>query len=176
MESNIYLLMIVFCIVVFTVIIYSFTNEKDWNLNKKPTFIESLYIVCVNISTIGYGDIYPISTFGRIILSSIHFIMLFNILYVFESLIKQNHEQNIIYTIIKNIVIILASVIVLLLFTNNNDWHFPVNTDKKDVKTMTYFVQTSLTTCGLGDIYPKTEKSKAIVLILPIIVLLSIIN
>jgi len=64
---------------------------------------------------------------------------------------------------------------VFVYFTKNNEWVFPLNSDTNNYETMLYFTQTTLTTCGYGDIYPTTQKTKIMTILMHFIIMLELI-
>lgn len=58
------LLWIVAIIIVITIAIYFFENKNNVSFRG---FFDSLWFLLVTISTVGYGDIYPITTAGRVL-------------------------------------------------------------------------------------------------------------
>lgn len=84
--------------------------------------------------------------------------------------------------IFKNIIII--SIIIIFIFTilmynfDYNHWNGITKEDDKENKLINrlYFVMSTLSTTGYGDVTPKTKKMKIIVMIFQFILLISLIS
>lgn len=147
------------------------TNEQDWGINdgKQLSIIDYLYITFSNISTVGYGDYLPVTTKSRVIISIIHIVILLNLATYFFN------TNEIVARFLKIACIETIFLIIFIFFTNKSEWHFNNKEDSNSIGTMIYFIQTTLTTCGYGDIYPTTHKTKILAILMQIMIIFNII-
>lgn len=55
---------------IFALIYVKFTDIKEWNIGvtqDKMTFYDAVHFSIVTLATVGYGDIYPITTKARVL-------------------------------------------------------------------------------------------------------------
>ena len=91
-----------FCIVIILLLIFSIlntiiTNHKDWGGHNRPKkddkFPERLfnmfYFSSTTLSTVGYGDIYPVSVKAKILVLIQHLILISKVLYLLIRGIKK---------------------------------------------------------------------------------------
>jgi hypothetical protein len=146
------------------------TDERDWGMEGKTmSVIDYIYIAFSNISTVGYGDYLPITTKSRFIISAIHVIILLNLATYFYN------PKDILARFVKIGFIELVFLTIFLLFTNKEEWYFNHKGDTNSIGTMIYFIQTTLTTCGYGDIYPVTHKTKILAILMQMLIIFNII-
>ena len=92
------------CILLITVLNYAalllFSLEKEIlvinNLSTTSSFIDCLYFIVVTISTLGYGDMYPISPLAKILVVSVMFILLFvlnSVIALSETIIQSKYSK-----------------------------------------------------------------------------------
>jgi hypothetical protein len=148
-----------------------FTDEHDWGIidGKQLSIIDYLYITFSNISTVGYGDYLPVTTKSRIIISAIHIVILLNIATYFFN------TNEILARFLKIASIETIFLTIFIFFTNKNEWHFNNKEDSNSIGTMIYFIQTTLTTCGYGDIYPTSHKTKILAIFMQMMIIFNII-
>lgn len=56
--------------IIFALIYVKFTDIKEWNIGATQhsmTFYDSVHFSIVTLATVGYGDIYPITTKARVL-------------------------------------------------------------------------------------------------------------
>ena len=164
----------VFLVVVF-LSIHLFTNHVDWNSKKPLSLTDKFYITTSNVSTVGYGDFLPVTKRSRFLVSCIHFIILIQLTMILGCVSCDNVLTVLPMRILKIIMIQTFFSFVFVYFTKNNEWVFPLNSDTNNYETMLYFTQTTLTTCGYGDIYPTTQKTKIMTILMHFIIMLELI-
>ena len=146
------------------------TDERDWGMEGKTmSAIDYVYIAFSNISTVGYGDYLPVTTKSRFIISTIHIIILLNLATLFYN------PKEILARFVKIVLIEFVFLVIFLLFTTKDDWYFNHKDDTNSIGTMIYFIQTTLTTCGYGDIYPVTHKTKFLAIIMQMLIIFNVI-
>lgn len=164
-------------ILVFTLNIYN-TQKSDWNThdNRKLSFLDSLYLCLTSFATMGFGDITPSSKKSKIIILLLQAFIIFEIL-----LLNQNmNNGKINYTILKKVsyIYILLGIFTtyFYIFTKKEDWQYTSKDSQHDFFNIFYFTNTSFTSCGYGDIYPKTNYAKIPVMFLQVILIFQLIS
>jgi hypothetical protein len=157
-------------ILVIVLIMKFLTDEHDWGVvGKKLSIIDYIYITFSNVSTVGYGDYLPVTTKSRFIISTIHIVILLNLATLFFN------PNEILARLFKVILIEIVFLTIFIFFTDKSEWYFNREGDSNSVGTMIYFIQTTLTTCGYGDIYPVTNKTKLLAIMMQTMIILNII-
>jgi len=62
--------------------IYSSLPSETFNIKRKLSFIDALYFATITHTTVGFGDIYPITTSGRVF-TMVHALLIFTSLAIF---------------------------------------------------------------------------------------------
>jgi len=57
-------------------ILYTLLPKKTFNVEKQLGFIEALYFSTTTHTTLGFGDIYPVTTYGRVCIM-LHTLLIF---------------------------------------------------------------------------------------------------
>lgn len=157
-------------IVVFSMLIFLNTSATDWNVDRDLTFFDCVYLCLTSLSSVGYGDITPVSNKAKYILIALQGMMLIEILSVIEFL--KNDLFNATFYI--RSAGIFASIFVMAVYftlmTDNSDWNLS-NNNSVNLLDMTYFSTTTVTTCGYGDISPLTQKARIPVMIVQLLVI-----
>jgi hypothetical protein len=65
---------------VFTIVYYNM-NQAAFNIKKKLSFFEAAYFSIISHTTLGYGDIYPVSIMSRLFVI-IHVLLVFFLLLI----------------------------------------------------------------------------------------------
>jgi hypothetical protein len=164
----------VFLALVF-VSIHLFTNHGDWNSKKPLSLTDKFYITTSNVSTVGYGDFLPVTKRSRYLVSWIHFIILIQLTMILGGVSRENVLSVLPKRVLKIVMIQTFFSFVFVYLTKNNEWVFPLNSDTNNYETMLYFTQTTFTTCGYGDIYPTTQKTKIMTMLMHFIIMLELI-
>lgn len=66
-------------VIAFATVFYSFNNLYPHTFSSKLTILDSLYFSLITVSTVGYGDITPVSTLAKLLVMSE---ILFGLLYI----------------------------------------------------------------------------------------------
>ena len=61
-------------------------------------------------------------------------------------------------------------------FTSKEDWQYTSTDTEHNFFNLFYFTNTSLTSCGYGDIYPKTNNAKIPVMVLQTILIFQVLS
>jgi hypothetical protein len=162
-------------IIVFSTFIFLNTDSSDWTTKKDLSFTDCLYLCLTSLSSVGYGDITPLSNKAKYILLSLQFIVILEILTFFEYIKYDEFNYNFIFKVVMSFVLLLMSSLYFTFMTENSDWNMS-NNNTVNFLNMTYFSSTTLTTCGYGDITPLTLKSKIPVMIMHIIIIYQILS
>lgn len=57
-------------------IVYTLLPKKTFNVEKQLSFVEALYFSTTTHTTVGFGDIYPVTTSGRLFIM-LHALLIF---------------------------------------------------------------------------------------------------
>lgn len=162
-------------ILTFSLFIFLNTNAFDWNTRKDLSFTDSLYVCLTSLSSVGYGDITPLSKKAKYILIFIQLIVLLEILSIFEYIKNDTFNISFVFKILLSLVFIILLSLYFTYMTDDADWNLS-NNNSVNFVDMTYFSSTTLTTCGHGDITPLTLKSKIPVMITQAFIIYQIIS
>lgn len=163
----IYTIIIVF---IFSFIFKIFTNKDDWLKNHNSNdhnLFDMFYFTNTSYSTFGYGDIVPKSTKSRLLVMCLQLLILFQIVSILTGYnygIDLNEVSKIFKHYLKTLVTLFIFVSMFILFTDDSDWSKSVSIN--NINDMIYFTHTSLAAICYGDIYPKTKKSRIMVMIM----------
>ena len=157
-------------IILFSMLIFLNTTATDWNVNRDLTFFDCVYLCLTSLSSVGYGDITPVSNKAKYIMIALQGMMLIEILSVIESL--KNAKFNLAFYIRSTGIFasIFAMAVYFTLMTDDTDWNFS-NNNSVSLLDMTYFSTTTVTTCGYGDISPVTKKARIPVMFVQLLII-----
>lgn len=164
-------------ILVFTIIIFN-TKQSDWNThdNRKLSFLDSLYFCLTSFSTMGFGDITPSTKTSKIIVLSIQTFLIFEILFLYQNYVNGSFKLSFLKKIVYLYLTLLLFTLYFYFFTNSKDWYPTSQNKQHNIFDLFYFSNTSLTSCGYGDIYPITNSSKIPVMLLQIILVFQVLS
>lgn len=162
-------------IIVFSTFIFLNTDASDWNTTKDLSFTDSLYLCLTSLSSVGYGDITPLSNKAKYILLSLQFVVLLEILSFFEYIQHDAFDFNFMITVSMTFILILVFALYFTFMTENSDWNLS-NNNTVNFLNMTYFSSTTFTTCGYGDISPLTMKARIPVMLVHLIIIYKIVS
>ena len=168
-------LLINFVVILFSsTFIFLNTKKEDWYANeyKDLTFMDSLYLCMTTFSSVGYGDIIPSSTKAKVILVILQIFILLEIL----SVTHYSMDMSLFVNIAIIFFVLLITTLYFTFVTDDKDWKFPLSSDTNTFFNMFYFTNTTLTTCGYGDIVPVTNKSRIPVMILQVLIMLQLLS
>lgn len=157
-------------------IMFLFTDKSDWNLKKDLTFFDSIYTTLSSLSTVGYGDILPVSNKSKIIITCLQAIVLIEIMSMIDHLMNNEFTMYFIYKIIKVYVVVIFFTLIFMFAVDNTDFKFPQESDTNNFINMFYFTHTSITTCGYGDIVPASNKTKILCMIIECLIILQALS
>lgn len=165
-------------ILLFSVFIFINTDFSDWRTpnSKKLTFTDAIYLCLTSFSTVGYGDIIPKSNKAKIILITLQSFVIIEILSSVEFFRNKCFNINFFIKIIVTYVLIIVATLYFLLFTKKEDWSFPTNDQDVTFLNMFYLSNSTLSTCGYGDIVPLTLKTRIPVMMIQSIIILQIMS
>lgn len=157
-------------IILFSMLIFLNTTATDWNVNRDLTFFDCVYLCLTSLSSVGYGDITPVSNKAKYIMIALQGMMLIEILSVIEFL--RNDKFNLAFYIRSTGIFasIFAMAVYFTLMTDDTDWNFS-NNNSVSLLDMTYFSTTTVTTCGYGDISPVTKKARIPVMLVQLLII-----
>lgn len=161
---------------VFSMVIFLFTDKKDWNVNKDLSFFDCVYTTLSSLSTVGYGDILPVSNKSKIIITCLQAIVLIEIMSMINHLMNNELSLYFFYKIIKVYTIVILFTLVFMFAAKNTDFRFPQDSDTNNFVNMFYFTHTSITTCGYGDIVPASTKTKILCMIIESLIILQALS
>ena len=168
-------LLINFVVILFiAMFIFLNTTKQDWytNENKDLTFMDSLYLCMSSFSSVGYGDITPSSTKAKVTILIIQILLLLEIL----SITNYSFNMRLLVNVVIIFLVIMMSTLYFTFFTERNDWRFPLSSDTNSFFNMFYFTNTTITTCGYGDILPITNKTRIPVMFLQLLIMLQLLS
>jgi hypothetical protein len=161
-------------ILFFTMFIFLNTKKEDWYANeyKDLTFMDSLYLCMTSFSSVGYGDITPSSTKAKIIVVILQIFILLEIL----SITHYSIDMSLFINIAIILFVLLVATLYFTFVTEDKDWKFPLSSDTNTFFNMFYFTNSTLTTCGYGEIVPVTNKSRIPVMFLQLLIILQVLS
>jgi hypothetical protein len=153
------------------------TEKNDWNTNtyKDLSFMDSLYLCMTSFSSVGYGDITPASNKAKIILVILHMFIILEILSI-SQYFNGGLNTRLIINITIIFVVMMSATLYFTFGTDKKDWSFPASEDTNSFLNMFYFTNSTLTTCGYGEIVPVTGKSKIPVMFVQFLIILQVLS
>nr|QOI90491.1 hypothetical protein HWQ62_00356 [Pyramimonas orientalis virus] len=164
-------------IIFFATMIFLNTDKTDWYAKnyKDLSFMDSLYLCTTSFSSVGYGDISPATKKSKIYVIIIQTFILLEILSLAQYL-SGGFNIGILFNILITYFVILVATLYFTFVTDKTDWNFPSSNDSNSFLNMFYFTNTTVTTCGYGEIVPITNKSRIPVMIIQSLIILRVLS
>jgi hypothetical protein len=167
-----------FIIIIFALVIFLTTIKNDWYTNnpeKNLTFMDSLYLCTTSFSSVGFGDISPKSTKAKIIIIFLQIFILLEILSI-----SQYVGDCLNVSLMHNVIFLWFLIVVCTLYftfvTKRSDWKFPSVEESNSLLNMFYFTNTTVTTCGYGEIVPVTNASRIPVMCIQALIIFKVLS
>ena len=166
-------------LVILSFVMYIFlgTDKTDWYSRRGDnlTFMDSIYFCMTSFSSVGYGDIVPASTKSKVIVIILQMFIIFEILSISQH-VGGCLSMGFLYNILITFAVLIIGTLYFTFGTEKTDWVFPSALDTNSFLNMFYFTNTTLTTCGYGEIVPNTNKTKIPVMIIQTLIILQILS
>ena len=161
----------------FTLFIFN-THKSDWNTsdNRDLSLLDSLYFCLTSFSTMGFGDITPSTKKSKLIVLLLQTFIIFEVLFLYQNMVNGNLNSTFLKKIGYVYILLIAFTIYFRIFTKKEDWQYSSANTEHNLFNLFYFTNTSLTSCGYGDIYPKSNKTKIPVMLLQVILIFQLLT